>query len=434
MTQDSTNVLLMAKATSLTGDSNNVLTNKTKLTALAASVTGDSLTNDSIMRHTNRIGFDASSYVMSNAQAMGSSLLYAVQHPIQVSIAGDSINNLANAKAINLTADSLLVIQLRTSLTGDSTNNLTNTKTTVWTNNRAGYLDTLQTAIAKSPGQTTTLNCIRGDSLNNIGHATIANQVIITGITRTDSLRNTTNLLNTTWTDHKATYIDTNISKISGGGGGGSGGSSVTSIDSALSINHGNGAWGSLLTYSNSVLFYTMDLNHLRIPSVFITFKNKSGSNIQDLSTNLNGYGVTTLPSDTVVIYPWVSGYSFITDTIILTGNKIDTLYGSQISITPPASGCQTLYVLKSDIGLIGDTTAVLTAQIFTENTFSGQAVLTGKKIIAKDSGTYFYWSIAKGVKIQIIGNNPSTRKEFLNENITITNDDTKALSTYTPF
>ena len=307
-----------------------------------------------------------------------------------------------------------------------------------WTGARAGYLDTLSgNVLMRTVGyvnpDTVSLHLIlhRTDTTTSSRSspsvaqtitppgtmATLANQVIIAGITRPDSLLNATN-----WPTllHR---VDTTVSSRSTGSSGAA--PTVTQIDSTLSQNHGNSTWGIAQMYANTVVAVS------NVPGVALTFKNTSGNGIQLATIGANDTVITTLPNGKIIGIPYLSGYTFALDTFTVAGNTTRAYTGTPISVIPPPAGLQDIYVMKTDLGFQPDSTTTITGQISQENVFSGGAVITGKPIVWTNAGTYYYMMAAKGAQVQVIGK--SSSKEFLNMKITITQDASKSLSSYLP-
>jgi hypothetical protein len=203
----------------------------------------------------------------------------------------------------------------------------------------------------------------------------------------------------------------------------------TSQIDSQLTATKGSGPWGSTQTYANTITMQTRTTTGAGIPSVPVSFKNGSGTGLQLAITDVNGNATTTLPDGAITVLAAVSGYSFRVKTVTVSGNGtiIDT--GTAITVTSPIGGAQTVYFGATDLGLIADSTSIWSATLYQTNQATGQTILTSKTISAKWMIDHFEFQIAKGSKVAITGKSGQTQSYF--KVITITNDATKALSTY---
>jgi hypothetical protein len=179
-----------------------------------------------------------------------------------------------------------------------------------------------------------------------------------------------------------------------------------------------------------TITIQTRTSGAMPIAGVQVAVLNGSGQTVRTVTTDSNGNSSCSLDAGSFSTRAFKAMVDIVDQTFTVSGNATITLLGSEISISQPSAGCQTVWFIPDDPALTIDTSGAITAQIADANTYSGAAIITAKLLNATNATTRFEMQLAKGVKFRIIGRSTDGGL-YLNKTITVTSDDTKTLSSY---
>jgi hypothetical protein len=178
----------------------------------------------------------------------------------------------------------------------------------------------------------------------------------------------------------------------------------------------------------NTITIITATAGGARIPGVALQIKTAGGVLAASLTTNSNGDGTAYLDNGIFTATGFKAMYNITPKTQSIAGAATLTVIGAAISDTAPSSGNQTAYLIPATLAMAIDTDAIITATPFDVNETMSPLAFS-RKSTAVNTGTQFELTLAKGAHCIIEGK--SGGKRFLYGIITVTNDDTKDLTTY---
>ena len=203
-------------------------------------------------------------------------------------------------------------------------------------------------------------------------------------------------------------------------------------IDAELTSKHGSGLWASGgATGANQVIISIIDGNSDPLPDVNVTVLNSDQTvTLDGKVTDSLGQVTFALDNDTYKIRLRKSFVSFtVPETLVVSGDTTISYSGSVFSPALPSAGLQNVYGEITDPSLAGATGASISAVSLNRNQAVDSRVITKQKLIDTSNGGLFSLTLAKGGLFRVTGILEDVK--FLDVNITVTEDDTKNISSY---
>lgn len=179
-------------------------------------------------------------------------------------------------------------------------------------------------------------------------------------------------------------------------------------------------------TYQIQVI--TQSAGAVRVPGVSVSVINGSGTVIGYIDrTDSNGEATITLDAAAGIIFRgYKAGYTIPDVIATISGGQTVTVTATTISVGVQA-GYQTITYVPTAGAY--DATNPIYAKISKINQSIGSSVLTDRRIVAVDAGSFMALTLPKGGKYTIYGK--SANSSYALANITVTTEDTKQLSDY---
>jgi len=191
---------------------------------------------------------------------------------------------------------------------------------------------------------------------------------------------------------------------------GGSARAVAETTDVVLSVSHGSALWISGLTGDEVVTLYVLsDADSSAMSDVMVTVRNMAGTKGGVYITNASGGVSFTCAIDTYLVTKKKFGCAFeLYDTLRVTGNLTDTVFGTVFSApTPPSATTCELYGYLQDVG--GDNeaaTGIGMLIVQKRQIIGGQLVKAGTTYVDADTTGKFVWTVLRGANVRVIFSN----------------------------
>jgi hypothetical protein len=435
---DSNNILLMARAANLAADSLLILQRSKPTDTVPIKLTShialcDSVTKlDTVMRPRAGAASTGDTMAIKTTSIIASvtgGATSATQTTIYNAVKQDSLQNVTNAKALNLSADSLLIAYLRLAQTVDSNNILSRLSAGGYTApDNAHILAAWDSLDAKMSSRTKPADSLIIKKSSIIAQNTGSVNSVVTGVVASTVTDKTGYALAANQHIAKCDTVDT--LKHGGSGGGGGSGATPAQVDSVILAVGGPGPYGGSTGSGSKNVTINVKVSSVNRPGVSVqAFDTLSG--LIGASTTDN-YGNVVLHLNPGKYYPRLSQAAlvqFSPCTLTVAHDTGVSYTGSPITPTAPSTGLQTVVIMPYSPGLVIDATAKITAVAIAPNQSIPPGSINLNPISATWVNGHFELYLAKTGQFRIQGF--SGNYKFIDRTIVITSEDIKYLTAY---